>query len=305
MNTYSYRGVRWLETFAPDEDDLHTIAGEEGLDPFIVRDILAPTPFGYIGEHSDALYAVFHFPVFRLGHSDDKQQELDLVIKDGFLMTVRYDFLEPLEHLATRIRTHEHLSSHHDHQSTYSFHVANAIMKEMYTGVSLDLRAFTDWLHNIEDKIYTGNEREMVSEISLAAREMAEFRSLIHDHEQALKQYEETGIKIFGLQFKESFKEVIREFKNVQRQTRFLSELVTELRETNNSLVTTNQNEIMKVLTIMAFVTFPLSLIAGVFGMNVVDMPVVGQENDFWIIVGAMALGMLIMFIYFRHKRWL
>lgn len=305
MHTHSYHGIRWLDSFSPDEDELEDIADHERLDPFIVQDILAPTPYAYVGEHGDALYAVFHFPAFRLGHSEDKQQELDFVIKDGFLMTVRYDFLEPLEVLAGKIKTQEYLSQSHVQTTKHSVHLANAILKEMYTGVSHDLSAFTEWLHNIEDEIYTGKEREMVSEISLAARELTEFRSLIHEHEHFLVQFEELGLKVFGLQFKESFKNVMREFKIVQRQTRFLSELVIQLRETNNSLVSTKQNEIMKVLTIMAFITFPLSLIASVFGMNVVDMPVVGQENDFWIIVGAMGIGMFFMFIFFRYKKWL
>lgn len=305
MHTHSYHGIRWLDSFSPDEEELEDIADHEHIDPFIVQDILAPTPYAYVGEHGDALYAVFHFPVFRLSHTDDKQQELDLVIKDGFLMTVRYDFLEPLEVLAGKIKTQEYLSKNRSQPTTHSIHLANTILKEMYMGVSLDLRAFTDWLHSIEDKIYIGKEKEMVTEISLAARELTEFRSLIHEHEHFLEQFNELGLKVFGLQFKESFKDVMREFKIVHRQTQFLTELVTELRETNNSLVSTKQNEIMKVLTIMAFVTFPLSLIASVFGMNVVDMPVVGQPNDFWIIVGAMGVGMFFMFLFFRYKKWL
>jgi magnesium transporter len=92
-----------------------------------------------------------------------------------------------------------------------------------------------------------------------------------------------------------------RVFRHIQR----LEQTLRELRETNNSLLNTKQNEIMKVLTVMAFVTFPLSLIAAVFGMNTTHTPLVEQPHGFWIIVVIMLVIAGIMFAYFRKKGWL
>jgi magnesium transporter len=78
-----------------------------------------------------------------------------------------------------------------------------------------------------------------------------------------------------------------------------------ELRDTNNSLLTTKQNEIMKIFTIMAFVTFPLSLFASLFGMNTVGTPILGNRLDFWIIVGIMFAAASVFFAFFKYKKWL
>ena len=110
---------------------------------------------------------------------------------------------------------------------------------------------------------------------------------------------------MFGADFTHSYEGVMRTFKQVQSQILFLTEIVTELRETNNSLVSTKQNEIMKVLTIMAFITFPLSLIASIFGMNTIDIPLVGQDGDFVIIMGIMGVSTLCMFAFFKYKKWI
>jgi magnesium transporter len=82
------------------------------------------------------------------------------------------------------------------------------------------------------------------------------------------------------------------------------TESLHELRETNNSLLTTKQNETMKKLTLLAFITFPLSLIASIFEMNTVDMPIVGLQHGFWIIIGGMTVVGLAMFWYFKYKKW-
>jgi Mg2+ and Co2+ transporter CorA len=61
----------------------------------------------------------------------------------------------------------------------------------------------------------------------------------------------------------------------------------------------------MKTLTIMAFVTFPLTLISSVFGMNTSYLPLIGVQGDFWIVIGIMSLLAVSFFIFFRLKRWL
>ena len=82
-------------------------------------------------------------------------------------------------------------------------------------------------------------------------------------------------------------------------------ETLLDLRITNDSLLTTKTNEIMKILTIVAFITFPLTLIAGIFGMNAKYMPFVVHDKDFFIILGLMVVTVFIMFAYFKFKKWM
>jgi Mg2+ and Co2+ transporter CorA len=42
---------------------------------------------------------------------------------------------------------------------------------------------------------------------------------------------------------------------------------------------------VMKNLTIMAFITFPLTLLSSLFGMNTHDTPIIGFKGDFWLIL--------------------
>jgi len=81
-------------------------------------------------------------------------------------------------------------------------------------------------------------------------------------------------------------------------------ESLHELRETNNSLLTTKQNETMKVFTVLAFITLPLSLIASLFNMDLVDIPLEHQPYGFWIVIAGMAVISLCMLWFFKYKKW-
>ena len=303
MKTHTYKGITWIEAFSPKETVLNDLSETYDIDYFITNDILSPTPYLYNSRHGDALYAVFHFPIFRLDN-DKKSVELDLIIKNKFLMTVNYDAIDSLDILSKKIETEEGMPEENG-KTLPAPTLANVILKEMYMSMLNDLASLSDWIHDIEDRVYEGKEKEMVTEISLVAREIAEFRSKTHEHAQQLETLEAVGTQMFGADFTHSYEGVMRTFKQVQSQILFLTEIVTELRETNNSLVSTKQNEIMKVLTIMAFITFPLSLIASIFGMNTIDIPLVGQDGDFVIIMGIMGVSTLCMFAFFKYKKWI
>src|SRR5690606_30662739 len=83
-------------------------------------------------------------------------------------------------------------------------------------------------------------------------------------------------------------------------------DIASELRVTNDSLLTATQNEITKTLTVVAFLALPLTLIASIFGMNATPRPLVTEEHGFSAILGIMALTAFALYVYFRYlKRWL
>jgi len=71
------------------------------------------------------------------------------------------------------------------------------------------------------------------------------------------------------------------------------------------SSVSNRMNEVMKVLTIIATIFIPLTLIAGVYGMNFQHMPELEWRWGYpmvWLVM--LGIGVL-MLAYFRRKKWL
>jgi len=81
--------------------------------------------------------------------------------------------------------------------------------------------------------------------------------------------------------------------------------IATELRETNNALLSAKQNEVVKILTVVSFIFLPLALIAKIFAMKARDMPFVDEPNGFWIILGFMFVVALLLTFFVAKKRWI
>jgi magnesium transporter len=81
-------------------------------------------------------------------------------------------------------------------------------------------------------------------------------------------------------------------------------EVVEALETTNESVISHRQNDVLRVLTVIATIALPLTVIASIFGMNVL-FPGEGSTQAFWVIIGVMAAALVGMVAVFRYKRWL
>ncbi|MCA9365636.1 magnesium transporter CorA family protein, partial [Candidatus Kaiserbacteria bacterium] len=160
-------------------------------------------------------------------------------------------------------------------------------------------------INDIEQEIFKENEKAMVSEISNLGRRVISFRHTISSYELVLDQLKPAYITAFGKASANHIATLPNSYDHLMRRVQAIQRTLDEFRDTNTALLTTKQNEIMKILTIMAFITFPLTLFTSMFGMNTVTTPILGQENDFWIITGIMIVVSIGFFGYFKFKDWI
>jgi magnesium transporter len=61
---------------------------------------------------------------------------------------------------------------------------------------------------------------------------------------------------------------------------------------------------VLRILTVFSVILLPLTLISGIFGMNVA-FPGEGTHTAFWLVVGLMVVTITAMVGFFKYKRWL
>ena len=84
-----------------------------------------------------------------------------------------------------------------------------------------------------------------------------------------------------------------------------LQELVAQLREAYQSQLAIQQNDLMRVFTIVTVLFLPLTLITGWFGMNFANMPELQSAWGYPAIIAASVLLVAGLLWFFKHKKWL
>lgn len=70
------------------------------------------------------------------------------------------------------------------------------------------------------------------------------------------------------------------------------------------SAVAHRTNEIMRVLTVLSAIFLPLTLVAGIFGMNFDNMPELRYQYSYFVVLGAMVTIAIGMLAAFRRNHW-
>lgn len=83
----------------------------------------------------------------------------------------------------------------------------------------------------------------------------------------------------------------------------FLNEYITQIREAYQAEVDINLNKTMKVFTVITAIFYPLTLIAGWYGMNL-DMPEFKYSYSYPIVILLSILIVVVTITIFKKKKW-
>ncbi len=302
INRFERQGIQWIDLESPTPEEVEEVAQEFNLSPILVQDLLTPTQKPRVDLYPKLAYAVLHFPSFRHTRGNSFSQEVDFIIGEKFIVTTHYDSV-PAVYDFSRAFEAESLLQHANSPRFASGHVLLQLAERLYQGVEDELASLEDTLASIEQKIFEGKEKEMVFAISAASRELLDHKRTLANHPNILDALEQMSIVTFGEEYGNYLRGVKLFHSRVMSHAQALSETINELRETNTALLSTRQNEIMKNLTMMTFMTAPIAVFVGLFGMNTA-IPLEAGPNGFWIVVGGVGLLAASFIVYFKAKKW-
>ena len=82
-------------------------------------------------------------------------------------------------------------------------------------------------------------------------------------------------------------------------------DLVGGLFEIHLAVVSNKMNEVMKTLAVMSGILLPLTLIAGIYGMNFENMPELKSEHGYFVTLAVMAIITVVLLLYFWRRGWI
>lgn len=307
LTRYAQHNLTWIDLVSPTPTEVRALMKEFELDALVAEELLVPSFKPKVERRGDAIYVILHFPALRVGApaggaSQRPEQEVDFIVGKHFLITTRYETIDPLHSFAKAFEAQSVLGRG---GATHGGHLFASMVRKLYEALGAECDVVHRHLMDIEEHIFSGDERRMVLELSHTGRTIHDFRQALLPHKEMLESLEPVGARFFGAEFAYYTREIIGIYGRVERSLMNLYDSLQELRETNNSLLNTKQNEIMKTLTVLAFLFLPLTFLTGLFGMNTVSDPIIGSAGDFYLITGGMVAIAIGCFVYFRRKGWL
>jgi len=159
-------------------------------------------------------------------------------------------------------------------------------------------------LDSVEDDMFEERAEDVVRDLSNVKQEIISYRKIIKPERSTLRLLERQVERFLPEDLELYFDDIVDASERIWDLLDNYKEVVEALEDTNESVISHRQNDVLRVLTVVTVILLPLTLITGIFGMNV-HFPGFDGATAFWVIVGFMVGLVVALTAFFRLKRWL
>ncbi|MFM8562160.1 MAG: magnesium transporter CorA family protein [Solirubrobacterales bacterium] len=299
VETTGPQGLRWINIphyGAPEREWL-----EEHFDfhPLDYEDLRSRNQRPKVDDYDDYLFVVLQFPRFDKEVGRLNAAELDVFVGPDYVITVPGRQIAALDYLFERCRGDDEFRDQLFGKGTG--YLLYRIVDDSVDASFPMLRKIGAKLEGLEDSVFEGRSNEVVRELFTAKQEVINFRTIVRPMRPALVDLERTTSRYIADDLEMYFDDINDASERVWDILENFKEVVEALEETNESVLSHQLNNILRILTAFSVILLPLTLIASIFGMNV-DVPGQGQIGGFWIIIGVMAVLLGGMLWAFRRR---
>jgi magnesium transporter len=297
-------GLTWIHLDAPGLEAAQTLAERFGWHPLDVEDVLSRRQRPKVDDYADDgyLFAVLHFPAYDRSIQRLNAVELDIFVGPDYLVTLPTANLKPVSRLFNRCE--EDAAFREQLFSKGSGRLLYEVLDDLFDYCFPILDKIGHKLDALEDDVFEGRSEEVVRDISNVKQEIISYRKIIKPERSTLRLLERHIERFLPEDLELYFDDVVDATERIWDLLDNYKEVVEALEDTNESVISHHQNDILRLLTGFSVILLPLTLITGVFGMNV-DFPGFGSVWAFWTIFALIAGCLVGMLVFFRYKRWL
>lgn len=306
-----YKNLLWLDLTNPTKEEIESLSGNFNIHPFVKGELRHPTPRPKIDLYDEAIYLVLHFPDENSANKGDDinqtgTKEVDFVLGQNFLITAHYEEIPPLEEFAKILEASDGWGRREE-KNMHAGYLFYYIIRQLYESLEPGLHFINNNLKRAEQKVFGGQQKEMVKTLADINHRLLDFRWTLKDHEETLQSLEVASKEFYGNNFGYHMRLIAGDYHKVMNSLENNEQSFNELRTVNESMLDIKNNEIMKTLTVLAFIFLPVTMIGTIFGMSGTDlnMPIIKSESGFWIAIIMMVVTAVISYSFVKFKQWL
>ena len=299
------QGLAWLDIVNPDEEIRNFLLDDCGFDELAVEDTSGHT------ANTVQKFDNHRFVVIQA--RDDDKNRLDtepvaIFLQENLMITVRHTKIPALKVFPKRL-----LRADKEDIEIGVDYLLYEILDSIADDWASRLAEYSDELDTLEFRVFDPSTRyeNMLEDLHLLKQRLREVSKSVESLHSACIRLLRPGERLVNEKSITHFTDLQNLVTTLVKRTNNYSLGATSTRDTyltnaNLKLAESNKRltEVMTTLAIIGAIMLPLTLIAGIFGMNT-DLPFDAEgRSGFWVIMGLMIAFGLTMIAYFWRRGW-
>lgn len=300
VRTITYNKIVWHYIDQVDDLAIQLLEGEFNFHPLDIKDVLGEAEESKVDVYKNYLFLILHFPVLHRGSGRVESIEIDIFLGRDFLITVQKGKFKPMRDVYYKMQNSTR------YRKTCFSRDAGYLLYRILEVLYKDTKNITNYiarkLRMLEDEVYSDEiSEETAKKIAYLRRKILEMKRIFDPQVEVVGMLSQLKTKFMPADLNVYFDDID---DYVEKVANFLDNqkyAMKDLLEVHDSLVTHKTNKVIKVLTVFSVALLPLTLLSGIYGMNI-PLPFSHHPAVIWAIFLVLLL-MIFWVVWWMKKK--
>jgi len=299
LRPHCRKNMLWIDIEGIEGHELQFLKETFDFHPLSLEDSSGDISSPKVEHYPNYLFIVFHAIKFDADDEKLTTIEVDIFLGKNYVVTVHKSPVRSIAWNLEKCRRTPELTL--GMGSDFLVHNILDGMVDHYGPVCEEM---DDVIELLQDEVMVDPDVPELRSIFALKRSIMYLRRVMVPQRDTLNQMARGDYPLIERKNLVYFRDIYDHINRHYESTENMRELVSSTLELYVSSVANRTNDVMRVLTIVATIMLPLTLIASIYGMNFHFIPGAQDEYGFfWVLLGMALLG-VIMFWIFKKKKW-
>jgi len=289
----------WVDLQCPTEEEARVLAEPFGFHELAIEDALKEIQTPKVESYGDYLYLILHGIDFSAAQHCFATHEVDIFIGEQFLVTVHDETSRSVGRMLDVCPRNDFVLA----EGTVA--LMHRIIDTMVDNYRPEVEKLEARLDEMEERVFNQPSGDDVREILGLKRDVGSLRRVVMPQRDVVGRLARREFPIISEALSYRFRDVYDHLVRLADEATLFQDRITSLLDAHLSFTSNRLNVVMKRLTVISTIFLPLTVLTGMYGMNV-TLPHFpgGEPTQFWWILGIMLAISVAMLWYFNRDKY-
>jgi magnesium transporter len=291
--------VVWADVQQPTADDGAVLRDVFGIHELAVADALDVRQRPKVEVFGEVLYVVLHGINFHADEHAFDTHDTDFFLTARYLVTVHDGRRRSIAQVSTICGRSAFVLGEGP------VALMHRIVDTMVSHYAPEVDELESWLNELERQVLERPAAALTSEILAVKRDISGLRRIVLPQRDVIGRLSRREFDVIGQEMAYRFRDVYDQLVHVSDDAMLFQERVTGILDAHLASVSIQVAQTSKVIAVVATLFGPLTVMTGLYGMNV-PLPHFpgGEIAQFWWVVALMIAASLGLLAWFRRAGW-
>ena len=299
-----FNGLKWIDIIRPTNKEIKMLEDMYDFHELLLEDCMTEHQRSKIDSYEDYSFIVLHLPRYKKELFRLDSEEIDIFIGHDYLVTLHEGEFKPLVELAQKCQDKE--DARKEYMDEGSALLLYGITKTLFDYCFPMLDKIGNNVNEINRQVFANRSKSMLETISRTKMQIISYRSVIKPLRPVVITLEKVIQKYLPKDKDIYFDDITDKIEKIWDMLENYKEVIESADSTFASLTNHTINGLMRTFTIIQVAILPMTLVSGLFSMNVQGIPMHDYPMAFWIVFGMIFIPTIIigMMLVLKKDKW-